>query len=277
MFHERNFDREARHRAGGSRVGGGRRVGPPGRIAGDGPGAQGGGPDAPGVEPKGKTLTTDTGKPVGDNRDSMTAGPSGPTLLEDFHLLEKIARFDRERIPERVVHARGVGVHGEFVSYADHSAKLTKRGLPRRPRRTRSRPVFARFSTVVLPKGSADTARDVRGFSVKFYTEEGNYDLVGNDIPVFFIRDAIKFPDLVHSLKPSPVSNVQESERFFDFFSATPESTHMLTFLLLGPWHPRQLPRNGRVRRPRLQVGQRRGEGPLRQVPLEVGPGGAST
>jgi len=158
----------------------------------------------------------------------MTAGPKGPTLLQDFFLVEKLARFDRERIPERVVHARGVGMHGEFVASDDLSAFTKAKFLSGKGKTS---PVFTRLSTVVLPKGSADTARDVRGFAVKFYTEEGNYDLVGNDIPVFFIRDAIKFPDLIHALKPSPVTNVQESNRFFDFFAAMPESTHMLTFL----------------------------------------------
>ena len=183
---------------------------------------------SPGADPKTPNITTDTGKPVGDDRRSMTAGPEGPTLLQDFYLIEKIAHFDRERIPERVVHARGAGVHGEFVCTNDVTG-LTKASFLSRP--GKKTPVFTRFSTVVLPKGSADTARDVRGFAVKFYTDEGNYDLVGNDIPVFFIRDAIKFPDLIHSLKPSPVTNVQEAERYFDFFSSVPESTHMLTFL----------------------------------------------
>lgn len=195
-------------------------------------------PVAPGnTQPPDKkpNLTTDTGRPVGSDEHSMTAGPEGPTLLEHFYLLEKIARFDRERIPERVVHARGVGSIGEFVVTHDVS-NLTKAAfLSAVGKKT---PVFARFSTVVLPKGSADTARDVRGFAVKFYTDEGNYDLVGNDIPVFFIRDALKFPDLVHALKPSPVTNVQEPERFFDFFSAMPESTHMLTFLFADQGTP---------------------------------------
>ena len=185
-------------------------------------------PDAPGLKADRPTITTDTGRPVGDDRNSTTAGPNGPTLLQDFYLLEKIARFDRERIPERVVHARGVGVHGKFVSTLDAS-KWTRAAFLSAEGKTT--PVFARFSTVVLPKGSADTARDVRGFATKFYTEEGNYDLVGNDIPIFFIRDAIKFPDLVHALKPSPVTNVQEPNRYFDFFAAAPESTHMMTFL----------------------------------------------
>jgi catalase len=188
-------------------------------------------PVAPGnVQPPAGTpnLTTDTGRPVGSDEHSATSGPEGPTLLQHFYLLEKLARFDRERIPERVVHARGAGAFGEFVVTHDVSNLTRAAFLGKVGEKT---PVFARFSTVVLPKGSADSARDVRGFSVKFYTEEGNYDLVGNDIPVFFIRDAIKFPDLIHALKPSPVTNAQEAERYFDFFSAMPETTHMLTWL----------------------------------------------
>ena len=173
-------------------------------------------------------ITTDTGKPVGDDRRSMTAGPEGPTLLEDFYLIEKLAHFDRERIPERVVHARGAGVHGEFVSAGNQSA-LTRAAFLSAPGK-KSR-VFTRFSTVVLPKGSSEAARDLRGFAVKFYTEEGNYDIVGIDFPVFFVRDGIKFPDLVHALKPSPVTNVQEPDRYFDFFASMPETTHMLTYL----------------------------------------------
>ena len=179
-------------------------------------------------KPKAPNVTTDTGRPVGSDERSETSGPGGPTLLQDFYLLEKIARFDRERIPERVVHAKGVGAHGEFVVEHDVTGLTKAAFLSAVGKRT---PMFVRFSTVVLPKGSADTARDVRGFALKFYTEEGNYDIVGNDIPVFFVRDAIKFPDVVHALKPSPVTNVQEPERYFDFFSATPESTHMLTWL----------------------------------------------
>ena len=173
-------------------------------------------------------LTTDTGRPVGSDEHSMTAGPEGPTLLEHFYLIEKLARFDRERIPERVGHARGAGVMGEFVVTHDVTAMTRASFLSAVGKKT---PVFTRFSVVVQSKGSADSARDVRGFAVKFYTDQGNYDLVGNDIPVFFIRDAIKFPDLIHALKPSPVTNIQESERFFDFFSAMPETTHMLTWL----------------------------------------------
>ncbi|WP_275424910.1 catalase [Archangium violaceum] len=171
-------------------------------------------------------LTTDSGAPVGTNQSSKTAGPRGGILLEDFHLIEKLARFDRERIPERVVHARGVGAYGEFVSDGDFSNLTRLSMLSAKGKKT---PMFVRFSTVIHPKGSPETLRDPRGFALKFYTDEGNWDVVGNNLPVFFIRDAIKFPDMVHSLKPSPVTNRQDPNRFFDFFSHVPESTHMLT------------------------------------------------
>ncbi|KFA93060.1 catalase [Archangium violaceum] len=173
-------------------------------------------------------LTTDTGSPVGSNQSSKTAGPRGGILLEDFHLIEKLARFDRERTPERVVHARGVGAYGSFESYGDFS-RLTRASLF--SAKGKKTPMFVRFSTVIHPQGSPETVRDPRGFALKFYTDEGNWDLVGNNLPVFFIRDAIKFPDMVHSLKPSPVTNRQDPNRFFDFFSHVPESTHMLTQL----------------------------------------------
>ena len=175
-----------------------------------------------------QTLTRDSGAPVGDNQNSMTAGPSGPVLLQDTHLIEKLQRFDRERIPERVVHARGTAAFGEFVSSGDHSDLTRAALLSEEGKRT---PVLVRFSTVIHPAGSPETLRDPRGFAVKFYTEEGNWDLVGNNLPVFFIRDAMKFPDMVHSLKPSPVTNLQDPNRFFDFFSHHPESAHMLTQL----------------------------------------------
>ncbi|QDE69371.1 catalase [Myxococcus xanthus] len=171
-------------------------------------------------------LTTDTGSPVGTNQNSKTAGPRGGILLEDFHLIEKLARFDRERIPERVVHARGTGAHGTFESYGDFS-KLTRASVF--SAKGKKTPMFVRFSTVIHPSGSPETLRDPRGFALKFYTDEGNWDLVGNNLPIFFIRDAIKFPDMVHSLKPSPITNKQDPNRFFDFFSHQPESTHMLT------------------------------------------------
>lgn len=173
-------------------------------------------------------MTRNNGAPVGDNKSSQTAGENGPVLLQDIHLIEKLAAFDRERIPERVVHARGAGASGEFISYGDFS-NLTKAAfLSGKDKKT---PVFLRFSTVIHPSGSPETARDPRGFAVKFYTEEGNYDIVGNNLPVFFIRDAIQFPDMVHSLKPSPITNKQDPNRLFAFFAQTPESTHMLTFL----------------------------------------------
>ena len=171
-------------------------------------------------------LTTNAGAPVGENQNSKTAGADGPVVLEDIHLLEKLASFDRERIPERVVHARGAGAHGEFVADAAFSGLTSAAFLNTKGKKT---PVFVRFSTVIHQSGSPETARDPRGFAVKFYTEQGNYDIVGNNLPVFFIRDAIKFPDMVHSLKPSPVTNKQDPNRFFDFFSHLPESTHMLT------------------------------------------------
>jgi len=173
------------------------------------------------------TLTRDNGATVGDNQNSYTAGPNGGVLLQDVHLIQKLQRFARERIPERVVHARGTGVHGEFVATRNIS-DLTRAAVFKKGGKT---PVFVRFSTVIHSKGSPETLRDPRGFATKFYTSEGNWDLVGNNLPVFFIRDAIKFPDMVHSLKPSPVTNQQDPNRFFDFFSHVPESTHMLTWV----------------------------------------------
>jgi catalase len=179
-----------------------------------------------------KTLTTNQGVPVADNQSSLTAGQRGPVLLQDVHLIEKLAHFDRERIPERVVHAKGAGAHGFFQVYKS-MAQYTKAKFLQDPKK--KTPVFVRFSTVVGARGSADSARDPRGFAVKFYTDDGNYDLVGNNLPVFFIRDAIKFPDMVHSFKPAPDSNVPTSSsansRFWDFISLTPESTHMITWL----------------------------------------------
>ena len=174
------------------------------------------------------SLTRDNGALVGDNQNSQVASPSGPVLLQDTHLIEKLARFDRERIPERVVHARGIGAHGEFISSVDLSDITAALPFEKAGKKT---PVFVRFSSVINSKGSPETIRDPRGFATKFYTEEGNWDIVGNNLPVFFIRDAIKFPDLIHSLKPSPITNKQDPNRYFDFFSHVPESTHMLTRL----------------------------------------------
>ncbi len=179
----------------------------------------------------------DSGAPVSDNQNSKTAGAFGGILLEDFHLIEKLARFDRERIPERVVHARGVGAHGNFTSNGA-LGKYSKAGVFDRGEKTE---VFVRFSTVIHPSGSPEALRDPRGFATKFYTKDGNWDLVGNNLPVFFIRDAIKFPDMVHSLKPSPYSNKQDPNRFFDFFSHLPESTHMLTQVYTDLGTPKSL------------------------------------
>jgi catalase len=173
------------------------------------------------------TLTRDTGAPVGDNENSQTAGPAGPVLLQDSALIEKLQRFDRERIPERVVHARGTGAFGEFVPSADIS-DLTKAKVFTPGTKT---PVFVRFSTVMGYRGSPEQARDPRGFAVKFYTQQGNWDMVGINWPIFFIRDAIKFPDFVHANKPSAVTGVQDANLAFDFFAHTPEATNMLTHL----------------------------------------------
>lgn len=175
-----------------------------------------------------QTLTKDNGASVGDNQNSLTAGSTGSVLLEDVHLLQKLQRFARERIPERVVHARGAGAHGVFVASTDFSQITTAAPFETKGKET---PVFVRFSSVIHSKGSPETLRDPRGFATKFYTDEGNWDLVGNNLPVFFIRDAIKFPDMVHSLKPSPVTNIQDPNRFFDFFSNEPEATNMLTWV----------------------------------------------
>ena len=185
-----------------------------------------------------KPITEDGGQPVGNNQNSRTAGENGPVTLDNFQLIQKLARFDRERIPERVVHARGVGAFGEFVT-TEELSKLTKAKIFAEAGKVT--PAFVRFSTVIHPKGSPEQMRDPRGFAVKLFTEEGNWDIVGNNLPVFFIRDAMKFPDMVHSLKPSPITNQQDPNRFFDFFSHQPESTHMLTFLFSDQGTPASL------------------------------------
>jgi len=173
-------------------------------------------------------LTTNQGVPIGDNQNSKTAGIRGPTLLEDYQLLEKLAHFDRERVPERVVHARGAGAHGVFT--LKNSMKRYTKAAFLQDEGTQT-PVFVRFSTVIHGQHSPETLRDPRGFAVKFYTAEGNYDFVGNNLPVFFIRDAMKFPDMVHALKPDPRTNIQHPDRYWDFMSLTPESTNMLVHL----------------------------------------------
>lgn len=177
---------------------------------------------------KKKILTTSFGMPVENDLSSVTAGPKGPTLLQDAHLVEKLAHFDRERIPERVVHAKGAGASGYFEVTHDLSRYTRAKFLSEVGKRTE---VFARFSTVGGEKGSADTERDPRGYAVKFYTEEGNYDMVGNNTPTFFIRDSLKFPDFIHTQKRNPASNLKDSDMFWDFLSLTPESIHQLTIL----------------------------------------------
>ncbi len=177
---------------------------------------------------KKKTLTTESGAPVPDNQNSQTAGPNGPVLLQDHHLIEKLARFERERIPERVVHAKGSGAYGYFEVTKDITRYTKAKFLSQVGKRTE---IFIRFSTVAGEKGSADTVRDPRGFAIKFYTEDGNYDLVGNDTPIFFLRDPLKFADFIHSQKRDPYTNVQEPDNVWDFFSLSPEATHQFTWL----------------------------------------------
>ncbi len=180
------------------------------------------------MEKEKKTLTTAFGAPVADDQNSFTAGPRGPVLMQDAHLLEKLAHFDRERIPERVVHAKGAGAHGYFEVTTDVTKYTKAKFLSEVGKRTE---VFARFSTVGGEKGSADSARDPRGFAVKFYTEEGNYDFVGNNTPVFFIRDPLKFADFIHTQKRHPATNLHDADMFWDFLSLTPESIHQVTIL----------------------------------------------
>src|SRR4051812_4239293 len=182
-------------------------------------------------------LTTRQGHPVTDNQNLRTVGSRGPVTLENYQFLEKISHFDRERIPERVVHARGTGAHGVFEAYGTVGdqpiSKYTRAKLFQE--KGKQTPLFVRFSTVGHGIHSPETLRDPRGFAVKFYTEDGNWDLVGNNLKVFFIRDAMKFPDLVHAFKPDPVFNQQDGQRIFDFISNTPEAMHMITFLF-SPW-----------------------------------------
>ncbi|NBD22316.1 catalase [Paenibacillus glycinis] len=182
-------------------------------------------------------LTNRQGHPITNNQNIRTVGNRGPATLENYDFIEKISHFDRERVPERVVHARGAGAHGVFEAYGtvggEPVAKYTRAKLfQEKGKRT---PVFVRFSTVVHGNHSPETLRDPRGFAVKFYTEDGNWDLVGNNLKIFFIRDAVKFPDMIHAFKPDPLTNVQDSERFFDFCASSPESFHMVTFVY-SPW-----------------------------------------
>src|ERR1700754_2638856 len=191
---------------------------------------------------EGQFLTTNQGLKVNDDQNSLKAGERGPSLLEDFILREKITHFDHERIPERVVHARGSAAHGVFKLNKDLK-QFTKAGFLTDT--SRETPVFVRFSTVAGSRGSSDLARDVRGFAVKFYTEEGNFDLVGNNMPVFFIQDAIKFPDLIHAVKPEPHNEIPQAasahDTFWDFVSIAPESMHMIMWAMSDRAIPRSL------------------------------------
>ncbi|RON93136.1 catalase HPII [Pseudomonas fluorescens] len=190
----------------------------------------------------GQALRTNQGVKVADNQNTLKVGARGPSLLEDFIMREKITHFDHERIPERIVHARGTGAHGFFQAYENHSA-LTKAGFLQDP--GKKTPVFVRFSTVQGPRGSGDTVRDVRGFAVKFFTDEGNFDLVGNNMPVFFIQDAIKFPDFVHAVKPEPHNEIPTGgsahDTFWDFVSLVPESAHMVIWAMSDRAIPKSL------------------------------------
>lgn len=190
----------------------------------------------------GQALRTNQGVKVADNQNTLKVGERGPSLLEDFIMREKITHFDHERIPERIVHARGTGAHGFFQAYENHAA-LTKAGFLQDP--GKKTPVFVRFSTVQGPRGSGDTVRDVRGFAVKFFTDEGNFDLVGNNMPVFFIQDAIKFPDFVHAVKPEPHNEIPTGgsahDTFWDFVSLVPESAHMVIWAMSDRAIPKSL------------------------------------
>jgi catalase len=192
----------------------------------------------------GEALTTNQGTAINDNQNTLKAGPRGPSLIEDFIFREKITHFDHERIPERVVHARGSGAHGYFQVYESMS-EYTRASFLQDP--ARQTPVFVRFSTVAGSRGSTDLARDVRGFAVKFYTDEGIFDLVGNNMPVFFIQDAIKFPDLIHAVKPEPHNEIPQAasahDTFWDFISLMPESAHMILWLMSD----RAIPRSFRM------------------------------
>ena len=190
----------------------------------------------------GQMMTTDQGLKINDDNNSLKAGERGPSLLEDFILREKITHFDHERIPERIVHARGSAAHGYFQVY-ETMEKYTKAGFLQDP--SLKTPVFTRFSTVAGSRGSTDLARDIRGFAVKFYTEQGNYDLVGNNVPVFFIQDAIKFPDLIHAVKPEPNNEMPQAasahDTFWDFISLMPETMHTIMWVMSDRAIPRSL------------------------------------
>lgn len=213
-------------------------------ISGDEPNAKIKQIDAARVPHGGRAMTTDQGAPIVNDQEVQRAGERGPALIQDFVFREKLTHFDHERIPERIVHARGTGAHGVFVSYGDASALTKAAFLNAKGKQT---PVFVRFSTVAGFRGSPDTVRDVRGFAVKFYTEEGNYDIVGNNMPVFFVQDAIKFPDLIHALKPEPNNEIPQAQSahdtFWDFVASNHECAHNMMWLMSD----RAIPRSYRM------------------------------
>ncbi len=204
------------------------------------------------ADDKKKIMTTDAGRPVGDNQNSLTVGPRGPVVFEDFLLFEKMAHFNRERIPERVVHAKGSGAHGYFACTNPDLPKYTTAKLFNSV--GKKTPTFIRFSTVGGEKGSADTERDPRGFALKFYTEEGNWDMTGNNTPVFFIRDPLKFGDFIHTQKRDPETNLKSPTMMWDFWSLSPESLHQP---------------HGRLQQPHLQPHQRQKRTLLREVAFQ--------
>ena len=207
---------------------------------------------------KDEKMTTNQGLKVAEDEHSLKAGVRGPTLMEDFHFREKMTHFDHERIPERVVHARGYAAHGEFELY-ESMKDYTKATFLQVP--GSKVPVFTRFSTVAGSRGSAETVRDVRGFAVKFYTEEGNFDLVGNNMPVFFIQDAIKFPDLIHAVKPEPHNEMPQAasahDTFWDFIANNSGICAYGYVAYVRPGHSAKLQDDGRIRRPYIPFCER--------------------
>ena len=217
--------------------------------------------------PRCPVMTTTAGAPVVDNQNSLTAGPRGPVLMQDWHLLEKLAHQNRERIPERVVHAKGWGAFGTFTVTQDITRYTCASIFSEVGKVT---PLVTRFSTVAGEMGAADAERDVRGFAVKFYTDQGNWDLVGNNTPVFFIRDPLKFPDFIHTQKRHPRTHLRSATAAWDFWSLSPESLHQVTILMSDrgiPASPRFM--NGYGRQPHLQSLERPGRTLLGEIPLQ--------
>ena len=212
-----------------------------------------------------KKLTTNAGAPVADNQNVMTAGPRGPMLLQDVWFLEKLAHFDREVIPERRMHAKGSGAYGTFTVTHDITRYTKAKIFSEVGKKT---DLFVRFSTVAGERGAADAERDIRGFAIKFYTEEGNWDLVGNNTPVFFLRDPLKFPDLNHAVKRDPRTNMRSARNNWDFWTSLPEALHQVTIVMSDRGIPPFLPPHARVWQPHLQPHQRQERTVLGQIPL---------